>query len=129
MTMKKPAADHPPTMRTKKGKAHLEYKLTPQEVHAAGKDLADALKRRAQAEAKLETFKQQVKAEMAEADGQILRNQALVANESEYRMIDVEIRYDFKAGEKEIVRMDTGELVKKERITDEERQLELTPAE
>lgn len=114
-----------PATRTKKGKLHLACRLKPQEIYEAGKSLAEALKTRAEAEVRLEAFKQQVKADITQAEGQAAKYQSLVASEIEFRMVDVEVRYNFPAGEKEVVRMDTGEIVRIERITDEERRLEI----
>lgn len=108
--------------RIEKGKAYLPCILTQKEIYDAGKSLTDALKRRAECENRLDSVKQQIKGEMTSAEGDIAKYQQLVSSEKEHRMVDVEVRFDFKAGTKETVRMDTGELIKTERISEEERQ-------
>lgn len=108
--------------KTTKGKAHLPCKLTQKEIYEAGKSLADALKRKSECEVRLESFKQQVKAEITTAEGEASKFQGLVASEIEYRMVEVEARFDFKAGRKTIIRMDTGEIIRTENITEDERQ-------
>lgn len=109
----------------KGGKAYLACKLTEPEIKAAGKSLAEALSRRAECEGRLESVKQQIKAEITQAEGDAAKFQQLVATEVEHRMIDVDWVFDFKAGIKETVRTDTGEVVRRDPITDEERQREL----
>lgn len=83
-----------PELRIKKGKDHLECKLTPQEVHESGKALAEALRQRSEIEKRAESFKQQLKADVSTVDGQIQKFQSLVATETEFRMVDVEIVLD-----------------------------------
>ena len=110
------------SIKTQKGKIYLPCKLTQKEIYEAGKSLADALKKKTEHEVRLETFKQQVKAEITSAEGEAQKFQGLVSSEIEYRMVDVETRFDFKTGRASVVRMDTGELLKTREITDEERQ-------
>lgn len=113
---------------TRQSKEWLPCKLTQPELLAAGKKLADAMRRVAEAEARLETFKKQVQAEITAAEGEGNIARELVASEREYRNVDVEIRFDFSEGRKTIVRTDSGEVVREAAITDEERQLELAEA-
>lgn len=110
------------TARVEKGNAYLPCVLTQKEIYDAGKSLSDALKRRAECENRLDAVKQQIKGETTQAEGDIAKFSALVSSEKEHRMVDVEVRFDFKADTKTTVRMDTGEIIKSERITDEERQ-------
>lgn len=117
-----PAQEQEVQSRVEKGKAYLPCILTQKEIYDAGKSLTDALKRRAECENRLDSVKQQIKGEATAADGDIAKYGALVSSEKEHRMVDVEVRFDFPLGKKETVRMDTGELIKTERITDEERQ-------
>lgn len=101
----------------------LECKLTDAELKAAGKELADALNKKAQVENQLETFKAQKKAEMSAMDAGIARNTVLVNSEKEFRSIECRVEFDFgRKGVKSFFRLDTGELVKTEPITNEERQ-------
>lgn len=104
-------------------KLPLECRLTEAELKAASKELADALNKRAQADNQLETFKAQKKAEMAAFDATIAKNTVLVNSEKEFRLIECSVEYDFgRKNTKTFCRLDTGEVVKSEPITNEERQ-------
>lgn len=101
----------------------LECKLTDAELKAAGKELADGLNKKAQVENQIETFKAQKKAEISAMDAAIARNTVLVNSEKEFRSIECRVEYDFgRRGVKSFFRLDNGELVKTEPITNEERQ-------
>jgi len=104
---------------------YLECRLTEAELKTASKSLAEAIQRHATVEARVEAFKAQAKSELAEIDAVIGKNSILVNNEKEFRTVHCEVTYDFKAGKKTFVRLDTAEIVKVEEITDEERQREL----
>lgn len=119
-----PAA--PPEKVWKKGgTAYLLCRLTPEEVKTAAKNLAESLKRRRELEVRLDSVKQQIKGEMTTAEGDAQKFEQLVATESEHRMLPVDICFDFRRGVKDTVRTDTGEIVKTEAITDEDRQRQL----
>ena len=100
----------------------LECRLTEPEIKAAGKELAEALNHKTRIENELETFKQQKKAEVAAIDAIIARNTVLVNSEKEFRTVECEQRYDFDNALKTITRLDTGEIVRSEAITNAERQ-------
>lgn len=108
--------------KIEKGKLYLQCSLTAKEIYEAGKSLSDALKRVRELENRLDSVKQQIKGEMTTAEGDVAKYSGLVSSEKEHRMVDVEVRFDFKANKKEVVRIDTGELIKTDTITDEERQ-------
>lgn len=101
----------------------LEVRLTEKELKDASKALAEAINKRSIIESQLETFKAQKKAEVAAQDAVISANSVLVNSEKEFRLVECKIEYDFrKKGVKTFVRLDTGEIVKTEQITNEERQ-------
>lgn len=53
----------------------------------------------------------------------IARNAVLVNSEKEFRLVECKVEYDFgKKGLKTFTRLDTGEIVRSEPITNEERQ-------
>lgn len=108
-----------------KGNLYLECKLTEAELKESGKKLADGIQKKTEVESRVESFKTQAKAEVAEIDATIGKMSALVNNEKEFRMVECEISWDFKKGVKTFIRKDTGEVAKTERITEEERQREL----
>jgi hypothetical protein len=103
---------------------HLECRLTETELKDSSKKLAEAIQRHGMIEERMEAFKTQNKAEMAEVAAIIGKHSALINNEKEFRMVPCEVTYDFKAGTKTFVRLDTAEIVKYETISDQERQIE-----
>ena len=107
-----------------RGSLHLECRLTEVKLKQASKTLADSIQRRSAVENRVESYKAQAKAEVAGLDASIALNAALLNNEKEFRMVPCETTYDFKAGKKTTVRLDTAEIVKVDDITDEERQRE-----
>ncbi len=124
MTTAAPEAPQDITWR-KGGTAYLICKLTADEVKRAAKSLAESLQRKREMESRLESVKQQIKGEITSAEGDAQKFEQLVATESEGRMVPVDLRFDFRRSVKETIRTDTGEIVKSEPITDEERQREL----
>lgn len=102
----------------------LECKLTEAEVREASKRLAEALNQKEAVKAKRASFLTQLKADAAILDAEIRKDQELVSSEKTFRTVECEVQYFFQrnGGEKEFHRKDTGELVKVEQITPEERQ-------
>lgn len=106
----------------------LEVRLTEKELKTASKLMADAFQKKGQLEAEVETFKADIKAKVKELDEHIVCAAALVNTEKEYRIVECEESFDFEKGLKTTVRLDTGEVVKTDKVTNEERQLFLHPA-
>lgn len=101
----------------------LEVRLTEKELKAASKELAEALNKKNSIENDLETYKAQKKAEVTAQDAIIQKNMSLVNSEKEFRLVECRLEYDFdKKGIKSYFRLDNGELVRTEQITNEERQ-------
>lgn len=111
--------------RVEKGTLHLECLLTKEEVSTAAKALAEAIQRKGGIEQRLDSFRTQNKAEVAEVDAVITKQTQLVSAEKEYRFVPVEITFDWKSGKKTAVRLDTKEQVWCHEISNEERQLKL----
>lgn len=109
----------------KKVKMTLECRLTEEELKASSKTLADALRQRRGHESSLETFKSQMKAQITQLEGTINEMEGRINSEKEFRMVECEVTFDYQTGMKTTVRKDTGEQVREEKITDEERQLHL----
>lgn len=107
---------------------HLPCRLTAQEVHEAGKLLVESMRRRDEAEDRKKTFNQQIKAEMGAIAATIETARAHVMSETEFRDVECEVRFYFhrNGGEKDFVRLDTGEVVKTEKVTNDERQLSVS---
>lgn len=109
-----------------KVKRNVPVKLTDEELKICSKMLAEALQSRSQAEAKLDTFKAQVKAEVMGCDAIIGKMAHMVNTEEEYREVDCDVVYHWDTGFKTVVRKDTGEIVEDRiLISAEERQAEL----
>lgn len=101
----------------------LEVRLTEKELKTASKALAEAINKRTMIESQLETFKAQKKAEVAAQDAIISATSVLVNSEKEFRMIECKVEYDFaKKGVKTTVRLDTGEIINTQPISNDERQ-------
>lgn len=101
----------------------LEVRLTEKELKTASKELAEALSKRGAIENELETFKAQKKAEVTAIEAVIQKNTNLVNAEKEFRLVECRVEYDFdKTGKKTYYRLDNGDQVHSEAITNEERQ-------
>lgn len=120
-------------MTSKDGKVafrmNLEVVLTQQELNDRGRALASELNKREGIGNELNVFKAQKKSEIASVDNQIARNRLLINTGKEFRMVECDWIYDWKNGKKTAHRNDTGEVVGREDITDDERQLDFAPEE
>lgn len=112
-----------PNKTKDKGSLYLEVKLTEKELKDASKLLAESIQKKQAVEARLESVRAQGKAEIAEQDAIIQKASALVNNEKEFRTVPCEIVFDWDSGEKTYFSIDTGKELKKERITEGERQM------
>ena len=112
-------------LHTVKTKLNLLVRLTEKELMDHARNMADAVSKMKEAQDRLDSFKSQVKAEMERYQAEINVASDKVNRGEEYRMVDAECQYDFAAGVKTYIRLDTLMEVRKETITDEERQREL----
>lgn len=112
---------------TEKKKAHLYLacKLTPTELQEQSKILANAIRVKATKQDAIETFKAQAKAEITELEAIINKSSSLINAEIEFREVEVTVEYDWTKGIKTFIRNDTGEQVKQENVSAEERQAQL----
>ena len=117
------------SMNPKKSKRHkefLQYKFTHDEIHQKGQDLARIA-------SEIEALKEEKKAAVASFNAKITAGEADVStlgkhinNGYEYRYIDcTTVYHDPNTGMKTIRRDDTGEVVKKESMNENEMQGEL----
>jgi len=106
---------------------HLELEciLTEAELRQASKGLAETHYKRAVIKDGLDQAKAKVKAELAVLDAQESRLSGMVRTERETRDVLCEVTYDFKAGQKTFVRVDTGEIARVDKISMAERQKEI----
>jgi flagellar motor switch protein FliM len=103
----------------------LEVKLTEPELKTCSKQLAEALNAKARIESEIETFKAQKKAEITNLDGTIGKMTVLINSEKEYRPVDCEMTIDYDDKTKSSVRLDTGEVIRVEKLTADELQTTL----
>lgn len=104
-------------------KLPLEVRLTEAELKAAAKEMAEAINYKGRIENEMEAFKAQKKAETSAQEAIIARCAQLVNSEKEFRLVECRVEYDFaKKGTKTFYRLDNGEAVRTEQITNEERQ-------
>lgn len=104
---------------------YLPCKLTESELKDYSKQLANSYDRRMEVEAGLATFKSQAQSQVKSIEGDIGRLSNLVSAEVEYRSVDCEMVYDFIHDEKILTRRDTGEVLRTDKLTNDEKQMEL----
>lgn len=112
-------------MRRTKENRSLICKLTDAELKEYSKKLAESISEKARVEDDLKSFSTQSKAKIQGCDATINLLSEKINTEREYRMVECEIKYDFKKMEKKIVRKDTGEVIDTDIISEEEKQEEL----
>jgi hypothetical protein len=107
-------------MSTKKKEEKKEDKKP--EKLAYSKQLGESLSKKSRAEDSLKSFQIQAKSDIASLEANINSLADKINTGREYRPVDCEIRYDYKAKERHAVRMDTGEIAISCPITEEELQ-------
>lgn len=101
----------------------LEVRLTEEELKGFGKQIAGAIAKRTRIENELEDFKSQKKAELTAVESIITQCSQLLNSEKEFRLVECKVEFDWKGkGTKTTTRMDTGEVIRSEGISNEERQ-------
>lgn len=110
----------------------LPVELTKEEIFARGKELARTKDAHTAASAKLEqaklaakSAKEQINSEIKEAEEEMRRLARAIRSGREDRDVEILDKPDFKKGVMNIVRLDTGELVRTRGLTEAERQRSL----
>lgn len=103
----------------------LEVRLTEREFKEASKNLAEALRTRNEIEAEIDSFRKQKKAEIAKIDATVAKCAQMVNSEKEFRNTECVVQFDWEAGKKTTVRLDTGEIVRTQQISNAERQTKI----
>lgn len=103
----------------------LECRLTEAELKASAKTLGESLRQVRTLEAQLDTFKSQMKAQLTQQEGIVAEHANRINSEKEFRSVECEVKFDYQEGFKTTTRKDTGEEIRKDKITDEERQTQL----
>ncbi len=100
----------------------LPCTLSDEERLGFADQLAEANERVEEATANRKSLMQQMAAEVNQAIGHRDRINGIVASKTEYREIDVEVRFDFDKGRVTQYRKDTGEEIMNRPMTQKERQ-------
>lgn len=96
--------------------------LSDEERLAFADQLAEANERVEEATANRKSLMQQMAAEVNQAIGHRDRINGIVASKTEYREVDVEVKFDFDKGRVTQYRKDTGEEIMNRPMTQKERQ-------
>lgn len=96
--------------------------LSDEERLAFADQLAEANERVEEATANRKSLMQQMAAEVNQAIGHRDRINGIVASKTEYREVDVEVKFDFDKGRVTQFRKDTGEEIMNRPMTQKERQ-------
>ena len=105
--------------------ANLECKLSDIDIAKLGKELATIHSEKNRIESRMKSYQSQCKADIAQCNATIQSISERVNTGKEFRDVECRIFYDFNSGTKEFIRVDTGEIVRTERISDAEIQEEL----
>jgi hypothetical protein len=115
-------------MRSQKETLILPCQLTEDEIRLYGMRIAEELPKEDLLDNELKEFKDQVNARKSKIRAEIMDLTNRVNMKKEYREVECNIKYNFERGEKVWIRLDTGEIVKKEGIPAAEMQ-EVLPLE
>ena len=98
-------------------------KLTPDEITEHGDSLAKANIDLEQVEKELANVKKQYASKTAALEASISSHSMFITTKKEWRDVECQWQFDFKKGTKEMLRLDTGELLESQiKVTDNDRQ-------
>ena len=106
----------------------LPVQLTQEELMEKAKELAKLQQDKASAEEQAKSAAATYKDRIASAQSNISILSRDICNGYEYRQVPCQWEFDWSAGKKRLVRNDTGETIKTEMITQDDRQADLTNA-
>lgn len=109
--------------KTKKVAEYLKYQFSEEETRENGKSLARKNQELTELELKKKQLTSDLKAEAESCTAAAAKLARWVNDEYDFRMVDCEVVLDSpEAGIKTMVRLDTGEVVKSEKMTADELQ-------
>src|SRR5690242_13801523 len=109
--------------RTKKVAEYLKYQFSTEETRENAKRLARKNQELAELELKKKQLAADIKSEIDTANADAAKLARWVNDEYDFRMVDCEVMLDSpSAGQKTVYRIDTGEIVKTEKMNSEEMQ-------
>jgi hypothetical protein len=103
----------------------LACKLTDAELLETARGLSGELAKRAQLDAQLASFKKQIGADIEKCDASIEKFREMISSGEEYRDVECELTYRWAEGVKTTTRKDSGEIVREQVISEDERQMKL----
>ena len=111
-------------MRESKRYEQLECVLSDDELKVYSKSMAEAFKSKEKVEAELQAFKSKKKGEVEAYDALVKDMSYKISSGKEFRKVECRVNYDWDNKEKIIARIDTGEIVDIEIISEHELQEE-----
>jgi hypothetical protein len=109
-----------PTIVKSKTEKLLRVELTEAELLDAGQKMADAQQTTVSLNAELQSFKEQMKGKLAEAEGAAVRYGALVRQKYEHRPVECELQKNYKLKKARLIRLDTNQIVEERPMTQDE---------
>lgn len=100
----------------------LPVRLTEEELLKKGGELAATVQDISSEESRQQDIKSQLKAKLAELEARRSNLAITVSRKEEHRDVEVDIFHDYQRGVVEDVRRDTGEVVSRRVMRDDERQ-------
>lgn len=103
-------------------KENLKTRLTPQELSDYAKEMSEKYIEHGQLEADKKGVVAEYKGRTEVLEGQLNLLSQKVSTQHEWRDVECHWAYDWKTDKKQLVREDTGEIVKESKITQDDRQ-------
>lgn len=98
-------------------------RLTPEEITEHGDALAKANLDLSQMEKDLANVKKQYASKIAGFEASIASHSMFITTKEEWRDVECQWQFDFKNGTKNLIRLDTGEIIESQiKVTDNDRQ-------
>lgn len=120
------APEEPPTTKLHRTIVRsLPVKLTDEELLKKGGELATAVQDIATEEGRQADIKASMKARLAEIEARRTQLAIAVSRKEEHRDVEVDIFHDYQRGVVEDIRRDTGEIISRRVMHEDERQQEL----
>jgi predicted kinase len=103
----------------------LKCQLTQEELLQHGDELAAALDRLRQVQEESTSVKQEFKARETALEAEIAREQILVRNKYQHRLVDCNLIINYTTQQATLIRLDTEETIKERPLSEEEKQMDL----
>lgn len=104
----------------------LPVKLTDEERLAYGKEMADLLAEAEQIDRETKQFKKAQDSKLAGVEAKLSERSIAISNGYEHRNVNCELVMDYEQFEVYLLRLDTYEVVERRKMSNDERQMQLT---